>query len=192
MAYHLIEDDGFWSQAPDHLTWTQVFAEAVGHRVASFVLGDDPQDPEATLALLMDLPPHWVLERHSHDCHRFEVVIRGSMIVDGSVLRPGSVSTSRPGESYGHHQAGPEGCLTLEMFSRQAGMPAQLDEPKPAAQGVQQLMGALLSGALTPAEGRKSPVIDEWVAEQQDEQERLRAEVAEREAAHQARSAQAS
>src|ERR1700755_1907534 len=103
MPYHLERDPEFYRQAPPALADTQVFAEAVDHKVASFVLGDDPDDPEAPLALLMNLPPRWVLARHSHECHRFEVIIRGEMIVEGAVLGPGDVSTSRPGEAYGHH-----------------------------------------------------------------------------------------
>ena len=42
--------------------------------------------------------------------------MRGSLRVDGRTLRPGDVMTARPGELYGPHVAGPEGCTTAEVF----------------------------------------------------------------------------
>jgi hypothetical protein len=181
MPYFLKEDPQFWRQAPPSLAYTQVFAEAVDHQIASFTLGADPDDPEAPLAMLMKLPPGWVLERHSHDCHRFEVVIEGEMVVEGAVLRPGDVSTSAPGQEYGHHMAGPQGCLTLEIFSRKAGMQADRDEPTPVAAELNAMIAALSARTLAPANAATSPVIKAWAEEANAAQPRLQREVAERE-----------
>jgi hypothetical protein len=176
MPYFQQSDPDFWHQAPPSLAAAQAQARAVKHHVAFWTLGEDPDDPESPLALLMDLPPGWVLERHSHDCYRFEVVIRGSMIVDGAVLYAGDVSTSAPGEEYGPHMAGVDGCLTLEMFSRKAGMPAKVHDISPAATAFFAMVGS--SDADSEKFAKASEV---WNAEQLAKQKRLQALVADRE-----------
>jgi len=86
------------------------------------VLGDDPADAEAPAVVLLEMPPHYVLFRHAHICHRFEVVVRGSLQAGGRTLGPGDVMTARPGELYGPHVAGPEGCTTAEVFGSLEGV----------------------------------------------------------------------
>lgn len=81
-----------------------------------YVLGRGPEDLEAPAVVVLDMPPGYVLFRHAHVCHRFEVVVQGSMTADGKVLGPGAVMTATPGEFYGPHVAGPEGCTTVEVF----------------------------------------------------------------------------
>jgi hypothetical protein len=170
-------DPSFWSLSPKALQYTQVFAEAVDHRVASFVLGDD-DDIEAPLALFMNLPPGWVLDRHSHDCHRFEVIIEGSMIVDDNiVLRAGDVGTSEPGESYGPHMAGPNGVLTLEIFSRQSGLHPDRDHALPADQRITALIDELRAGTIPPEEAAADPAIAAWAAEALAQQPELQQQV---------------
>ena len=179
MPHHLREEPSFWRMSPKALAYTNVFAEAVDHRVASFVLGPE-EDLEAPLALFMNLPAGWVLDRHAHDCYRFEVVIEGSMIVTGGIaLGPGDVSTSGPGEQYGPHMAGPDGVLTLEIFSRQAGLHPVREDPKPADQGVVDMIEELRAGLISPEAAAASPVIGAWAAEALAEQPRLQAQVAE-------------
>jgi hypothetical protein len=171
------DEPAFWKVSPPALAYTQVFAEAVDHRVASFVLGGD-DDIEAPLALFMNLPPGWVLDRHAHDCHRFEVVITGSMIVTGGlVLGPGDVSTSEPGEQYGPHMAGEAGVLTLEIFSRQAGLHPDHENPKPASVQVSEMIAGLRDGLISPHEAAASPVIAAWAAEAVAAQPALRQRV---------------
>lgn len=177
MPHFFRNEPSFWRLSPEALGYTSVFAEAVDHRVASFVMGEE-DDVEAPLALFMNLPPGWVLDRHAHDCHRFEVVIEGTMIVrDGAVLGPGDVSTSRPGEQYGPHMAGPDGVLTLEIFSRQAGLHPVYESPKPANQEMAALIDRLRSGLISPEEAAASPVIGAWAAEALAEQPRLQERV---------------
>jgi hypothetical protein len=175
-------DPAFWRIAPEALQYTSVFAEAVDHRVASFVLGED-DDAEAPLALFMNLPPGWVLDRHAHDCHRFEVVIEGSMIVGGgAVLGPGDVHTSTPGEQYGPHMAGPDGVLTLEIFSRQAGLHPDRETPHEADAKIVALIEQLRAGTVSPEDAAASPAIAQWIDEalaaQPALQERVRREAA--------------
>jgi hypothetical protein len=165
MPFFKSDEPAFWKVSPPALAYTNVFAEAVDHRVASFVLGD-PDDLEAPLALFMNLPPGWVLDRHAHDCHRFEVVITGSMIAtDGIVLYPGDVATSVPGEQYGPHMAGEDGVLTLEIFSRQAGLHPDHENPKPASEDVSEMIDSLRAGLISPQQAAASSIISAWAAE---------------------------
>jgi hypothetical protein len=177
LPHFLRNEPSFWRLSPKALAYTNVFAEAVDHRVASFVLGEE-DDLDAPLALFMNLPPGWVLDRHAHACYRFEVVIEGSMIVSGGVaLGPGDVSTSRPGEQYGPHMAGPDGVLTLEIFSRQTGLHPVYEEPKAANQDMTALIDQLRNGLISPEAAAASPAIGAWVAEALAEQPRLQEQV---------------
>ncbi|HMK99866.1 MAG TPA: hypothetical protein VK428_06725 [Acidimicrobiales bacterium] len=81
-----------------------------------YVLGRGGDDLAAPAVVVLEMPPGYVLFRHAHVCHRFEVVVKGSMTADGEVLGPGDVMTAAPGEFYGPHVAGPEGCTTVEVF----------------------------------------------------------------------------
>ena len=92
-----------WGREPASVTDGPSRGE--GTRV--FVLGEDPADAEAPAVVLLEMPPHYVLFRHAHICHRFEVVVRGSLQAGGRTLGPGDVMTARPGELYGPHVAGP-------------------------------------------------------------------------------------
>ncbi|MBV8464173.1 MAG: hypothetical protein JO368_12825 [Acidimicrobiales bacterium] len=81
-----------------------------------FVLGDEAEASDAPAVVLLDMPPGYVLFRHAHICHRFEVVVKGSMRAGDRTLGPGDVMEAKPGEWYGPHVAGPEGCTTAEVF----------------------------------------------------------------------------
>jgi hypothetical protein len=86
---------------------------------AYFALGDESADPPAVLVI--DAPAGHVVPRHSHDCHRFETVARGSLHVvdDGNerTLHPRDVMISEPNHVYGPNTAGPDGCTLYEVFS---------------------------------------------------------------------------
>ncbi len=56
MPHFFRNEPSFWRLSPEALGYTSVFAEAVDHRVASFVMGEE-DDVEAPLALFMNLPP---------------------------------------------------------------------------------------------------------------------------------------
>ena len=87
-----------------------------------FALSDDPESWDSPAAVVLEMPPDYVLFRHAHICHRFEVVVKGSLEAGGRVLVPGDVMTARPGEMYGPHTAGPEGCTTVEFFGSLEGV----------------------------------------------------------------------
>jgi hypothetical protein len=112
---------GYWDRYPDHLRdMATVMADSRLTPATLHVLGE-PSDESAPAALIFTMPPHSVIPRHSHKCERFEVILEGSLVVDDMVLGPGDVMVARPGEAYGPHAAGPEGCRTLEIFSTLAG-----------------------------------------------------------------------
>jgi hypothetical protein len=113
------------AMTPRLLGWLQASVRETrpGWETGVIVMGEDPLDAAAPAAVLLYMPPGATLRRHAHDCHRVEVVIRGSLDVgDGQMLNPGDVSTAAPGEFYGPHTAGPEGCLSVEIFSAAAGL----------------------------------------------------------------------
>jgi hypothetical protein len=74
---------------------------------------------DSPAAHYLPMPPGYTLFRHGHPCFRYEVIVQGSLeIGDGRVATVGDVFTALPGEMYGPHTAGPQGCTTLEFFSR--------------------------------------------------------------------------
>lgn len=87
-----------------------------------YVLGDDPEAEDAPAVVVLEMPPGYVLFRHAHICHRFEIVVKGSLRAGDRTLGPGEVMTARPGEWYGPHTAGPEGCTTAEVFGTLEGV----------------------------------------------------------------------
>jgi hypothetical protein len=94
MAFFELNDDEYWLQAPAQ-GW----------------------DPPAVSVL--EMAPNYTLFKHAHPCYRFEIIVRGEMTNEhGVVLKPGDVMTAAPMEVYGPHTAGPEGCVTLEVFSQ--------------------------------------------------------------------------
>lgn len=94
--------------------------DATGTRM--FVLADDPNSWDSPAVVMLQMPPNYVLFRHAHICHRFEVVVKGSLEAGGTIFRPGDVMTAKPGELYGPHTAGPDGCTTAEVFGSLEGV----------------------------------------------------------------------
>jgi hypothetical protein len=127
MAYHSVDDEGFWDIGPESMQWSKVVAAALDVKFARFPLGD-PDDDGTPYASVLCMPPHYELWRHKHDCYRFEAIVRGQLTVGDRVLGPGSIMTSGPHEAYGPHIAGPEGCISIEIFSSRKGMSALLDD----------------------------------------------------------------
>jgi quercetin dioxygenase-like cupin family protein len=85
-------------------------------RMTWFILGDD-DDEDAPAAMVLDMQPGHVIARHAHECERIEIVVSGTLDVGDRTLRAGDIMVAHPGEFYGPHIAGPEGCVTLEVFS---------------------------------------------------------------------------
>lgn len=78
-----------------------MLAAAQGHQAAVFILGDE-NDLDAPMVPVLKMPEGFVAPRHSHGCHRLELVIEGEHIRnDGTVLGAGDIATSGPNENYG-------------------------------------------------------------------------------------------
>jgi len=116
-----LADPSYWSHHGGTLQTElmEVASRACGAPSTAFVLSDDKSDPEAPVAMMLFMEPNFELPRHAHDCHRFEVVVQGTLTIGDTNLGPGDISISSPGEHYGPHIAGPTGCLTVEIFTRQ-------------------------------------------------------------------------
>jgi hypothetical protein len=143
---HFSDDPDFFKVGPKSAEWVRVGVEAVGSRIANFVLADDSEDSEAPVASLLYLGPNDVLPRHAHDCHRVEVIVKGSLTVQGKEMRPGDVSVSKPHEFYGPHIAGPDGSLSVEIFSRATGLfPEMEDNPDEASRAMLEKFGAAVA-----------------------------------------------
>jgi hypothetical protein len=109
-----IDDPGFYRLGPAEFAYQQVMPEAIGMKFASFVMSDSDKDVDATCVSLLWIEPNGRLPRHSHDCFRVEVIVRGSIQVGSRTLSSGHIAISWPGKVYGPHLAGPEGCLSVE------------------------------------------------------------------------------
>ncbi|MFN0027179.1 MAG: cupin domain-containing protein [Acidimicrobiales bacterium] len=112
----------FWGRVPaEYLRPLVIDSEKVGTPLSFFAAGD-PENPETPGFAVFSMKPGEVLPRHSHDCHRFEVIIAGSMTAVGPgegdrYLEVGDVMTAEPNQMYGPHVAGPEGFTVVEYFS---------------------------------------------------------------------------
>jgi hypothetical protein len=109
------------TQYPDWYIQNLAPAGIDASRSATWILSADPDKTrlESPSAYELSMPPGYTLFRHGHPCFRFEVIIQGSLeIGDGRVAKVGDVFTALPGQLYGPHTAGPEGCTTIEFFSR--------------------------------------------------------------------------
>jgi hypothetical protein len=110
VTHFKIDDEAYW-RMPEGL-------ERLGSlptlRLSCFVLGD--QSDDAPTALVLKAEPGHIISHHCHTCERFEVIVKGTLLVGDEVLGPGDVMVARPGEFYGPHVAGPDGCTTVEFF----------------------------------------------------------------------------
>jgi anti-sigma factor ChrR (cupin superfamily) len=104
--------------------FARTIAQEQGFDLGAVLLGDKATNPPSVM--ILDLPAGHVLEPHSHNTHRMEIVLKGSMLTgDGQELRVGDVSLSAPGEVYGPLTAGSEGCMTVEVFADMGGLVPQ-------------------------------------------------------------------
>ena len=115
MPFMSISDPEFWKNCPQGLELIAQSMEGTGGGVAYFVLGEPQKNAPTVVALKM--APNFILPRHAHDCHRFEVIVQGTLDVGERMLKIGDVMVSEPNTFYGPHIAGPDGCTTFEIFS---------------------------------------------------------------------------
>jgi hypothetical protein len=116
MAFLSIDDADFWGRNTPEME--KIYEAGYGEEnltTSFFLLGKRENNPVGVAVLRMG--PDFVLQRHAHDCNRFEILVQGSLSVGDRVLKVGSVMITEPGELYGPHIAGPEGCTTFEILS---------------------------------------------------------------------------
>ncbi len=148
MTFFSMDDPDFWGRCPKGFEPLMEF----GVDASYFLLGEQSDDPPTVIALRMG--PNWVSARHAHDCYRFEVVVQGTLDVGERVLKPGDVMLTEPGVAYGPHVAGPEGCVTFEIFTNhRSSHVTLLDEPEGliecdllTAEGMQKMQEVMARG----------------------------------------------
>jgi hypothetical protein len=126
MKVFKVDDDSFWDQAPPDLRYALLGARAMKQDLAIHLFGDPDETGPTTIEFLR-MPAGYVLPRHSHRTHRFEIVISGSVSIADQTLRSGDAFVTAPGEEYGPLTTGPEGCLSVELFSSPAGVDANFN-----------------------------------------------------------------
>jgi hypothetical protein len=121
MPVHTPDDPSYWTPDAFFASVSAVAAE-YGLRIRHHALGPLDDEDHTPVAAILEMPPGYVLPRHAHNCERLEVVIAGSLTVDGRDLGPGTVLRSGGSEFYGPHVAGPDGCTTVEIFAALRGV----------------------------------------------------------------------
>jgi hypothetical protein len=124
--YAMDKDPDYW-QAPERFRALFEKLRSFGIRASYFALGDADKD-STPVAVVVEMPPGFVIMRHAHPCDRFEVIVRGTLESDDRVLRPGDVMVSKAGELYGPKKAGKDGCTTIEVFSTAPGVTKRIEE----------------------------------------------------------------
>ena len=164
--HYSCNDPDTWKISPPFAEWMLVISEAVG-RMATFAMADDPEEPESMdtpIVCLLYMAPNQTLQRHSHACHRIEVVILGSLNVGDRWLHPGDVWSSKPDENYGPHTAGPTGSMTVEIFSKGSGFEPLVDPSSLTADDLAQFETLKeLLGAWRAEHGRYPGGTPEWL-----------------------------
>lgn len=132
MAFLSTNDKSFWDNCPESLRHVQEIYRQMRpapSNIAYFTMGEIKDDPPTIVCLR--LAPGEVLSRHRHDCHRFEIIVQGSLYNGERWLKAGDVMTSAPNIPYGPHTAGPEGSTSFEIFSNhRASYSLQLETPQ--------------------------------------------------------------
>lgn len=114
--HYRVDEPGYWT-LPEKLRSMAANAARVNVKISIRALGD-PDAPGTPAVMTLDFPPGFEIERHAHRSHRFEMIVKGSMLVgDGKMLHAGDVMVAGDEEQYGPHVAGPHGCTTVEVFT---------------------------------------------------------------------------
>jgi hypothetical protein len=118
VAYFKFSEDEYYLQAPEWLKKVFPMLDTTENGIAMYVLGPEEKGWDAPAVSVLEMEPNYTLFKHAHPCYRFEIICRGEMTNEhGVVLKPGDVMFTPPMEAYGPHTAGPEGCVTLEVFA---------------------------------------------------------------------------
>ena len=124
--YSMDNDAEYW-QSPERFRPMFEQASTIGNKASLFALGDATDD-HTPMVFVLKMEPGFVLTRHGHPCDRLEVIVRGSLEINGKVFRPGDILTAAANELYGPKVAGPEGCTTVEVFANATGAYERITE----------------------------------------------------------------
>jgi hypothetical protein len=113
MSFYRMSSEEYWT-SPGRFAELDRVIPSVRHTY--FVLGDAAAET-GQAALIMKMEPGHVINSHGHSSHVFEVIVAGSLDVEGQVYGPGDIMVLDPGEPCGRAVAGPEGCTTVEFFA---------------------------------------------------------------------------
>jgi anti-sigma factor ChrR (cupin superfamily) len=118
MTYHrLISQDYFDEMTHPSLRWVQDVAKSSGKHCGAIRMSDDADD-RMPVTQMKVLWPGAVVPRHANDCYVVEVVVIGSISLDGGeVLTVGDVMVAKPGEYHGPRVAGPDGALVAAFYT---------------------------------------------------------------------------
>lgn len=108
-------DADAWGRIPEEFKRIVNARSVDGLNFSFFEMGAREDNPPVVAPLRLE--PGYVLPRHAHDCYRCEIIIQGSLDIGDKILRAGDMMFSNPRVLYGPHVAGPEGCITIEIFS---------------------------------------------------------------------------
>ena len=124
--YSMDRDPDYW-QAPERFRALFEKLKSFGIRASYFPVGDADKD-STPVAVVVEMPPGFVIMRHAHPCDRFEVIVRGTLESEDRTLGPGDVMVSKAGELYGPKTAGKDGCTTIEVFGNAPGVTKRIEE----------------------------------------------------------------
>jgi len=82
----------------------------------------DPDAPVAALIVLTPGPGDALRGRHVHDTDAINLVVQGSMRMDGVWLTPGMMKAVPAGVEYSDAIVGPDGCKYIEIMAQRKGM----------------------------------------------------------------------
>jgi hypothetical protein len=121
MATKRMSDPDYWVVPPNYI-------QMDGIRSSHMLLG--PDLPSTPRIVVLEMQPGFILPRHHHGCARFEMIVKGSLHAGDEVLHPGDIMTADANETYGPKVAGPDGCVTVELFADQqsSGSRYELDD----------------------------------------------------------------
>jgi hypothetical protein len=106
----------FTSISDEALPW---LVRGLNVRTSVLVVGaaSDPSAPAVAIVDVHPGPGDRLRTRHVHDTDAVNLVIAGSMYMDGEWLRPGQAKVVPAGTEYGDALEGPEGVTFLEIFA---------------------------------------------------------------------------
>lgn len=107
----------FTSIGDESLPWNE---RGLNVRTSILVLGaaDDPDAPGVAIVSVAPGPGDRLRTRHVHHTDAINLVIDGSLYMDGEWLRPGQAKVVPAGTEYGDALEGPDGVTFLEIFAK--------------------------------------------------------------------------